>query len=69
MSIEKSTNKIGKRVRLIFETCLQLRDKELLIGIANYFYNNNSFIDNKISKYLYNSEEKKSNYPSNKELF
>jgi hypothetical protein len=39
VSIEKSNNKIGKRVRLIFGTCLQIKDKEILTGIANYFYN------------------------------
>src|ERR1700759_328513 len=37
VSIEKSNNKIGKRVRLIFGTCLHIRDKTLLISIANYF--------------------------------
>ena len=37
VSIEKSSNKIGKRVRLIFGTCLHIRDKAMLIGIANYF--------------------------------
>ena len=36
VSIEKSINQIG-RVRLIFGTCLHIRDKALLIGIANYF--------------------------------
>jgi len=39
VSIEKSNNKLGKRVRLIFGTCLKIRDKELLIGMANYFNN------------------------------
>ena len=37
VSIEKSQNQIG-RVRLIFGTCLHIRDKALLIGIANYFF-------------------------------
>nr|AYE93290.1 LAGLIDADG homing endonuclease [Termitomyces sp.]AYE93311.1 LAGLIDADG homing endonuclease [Termitomyces sp.] len=41
VTIERSTeNKVGgvrRRVRLIFGTCLHIRDKELLIGIANYF--------------------------------
>jgi hypothetical protein len=41
VSIENSTNKICKRVRLIFGTCLHIRDKELLIGMANYFKNLN----------------------------
>nr|YP_011020421.1 LAGLIDADG endonuclease [Ganoderma weberianum]WQH62843.1 LAGLIDADG endonuclease [Ganoderma weberianum] len=36
VSIEKSINQIG-RVRLIFGTCLHIRDKALLIGIADYF--------------------------------
>jgi len=53
VSIEKSNNKIGQRVRLIFGTCLQVRDKALLIGIVNYFYNN---ILN--GKYIYNYEKK-----------
>lgn len=35
--MEKSTSKIGKRVRLIFGTCLHIREKDLLKGIANYF--------------------------------
>lgn len=39
ISIEKSSNKLGKRVRLIFGTCLHIRDKEILLGIANYIYN------------------------------
>jgi len=38
VTIEKSSeNKVGHRVRLIFGTCLHIRDRELLIGIANYF--------------------------------
>jgi LAGLIDADG endonuclease len=43
VSIEKSNNKTGKRVRLIFGTCLHIKDKELLTGIANYFYNSFEF--------------------------
>lgn len=39
VSIEKSNNKLGKRVRLIFGTCLHIRDKEILLGMANYIYN------------------------------
>ena len=69
VSIEKSTNKIG-RVRLIFGTCLHIKDKALLIGIANYFnilevskqsavdFNNNIFspTDQKgKDKYIYDS--------------
>ena len=38
ISIENSSNKLGKRVRLIFGTCLHIRDKEVLIGMLNYFY-------------------------------
>ena len=34
---EKSSNKLGQRVRLIFGTCLHIREKDLLIGMANYF--------------------------------
>ena len=36
VSIEKSTSKVGKRVRLIFGTCLHIRDRDLLKGITNY---------------------------------
>lgn len=39
VSIEKSENKIGYRVRLIFGTCLHIKDKNLLIGMQNYFNN------------------------------
>ena len=68
ISIEKSNNKIGKRVRLIFETCLHIKDKQILINIKNYLLNYN--IVNKIStsnennnniskhKYIYDSSEK-----------
>lgn len=55
VSIEKSSeNKLGHRVRLIFGTCLHIRDRELLIGIANYFniLNNNLMA----SKYIYDSK-------------
>lgn len=65
--IEKSNNKIGKRVRLIFGTCLHIRDKELLIGICNYFNNqklkittniNNKLVSPQVvkEKYLYETE-------------
>ena len=37
VSIEKSTSKIGKRVRLCFDTCLHIREKDLLKEIASYF--------------------------------
>lgn len=49
VSIEKSTSKIGKRVRLIFGTCLHIREKDLLKGIANYFsmYNSDVTTSNK----------------------
>jgi len=53
VSLEKSKNKIGYRVRLIFGTCLHVRDQALLIGIANYFYNNIL-----IGKYIYESEKR-----------
>jgi len=36
VSIEKSTSKVGKRVRLIFGTCLHIRDSELLKGMVSY---------------------------------
>ena len=54
VSIEKSSeNKVGHRVRLIFGTCLHIRDRELLIGIANYF----NILNNNLmkSKYIYDS--------------
>ena len=44
VSIEKSTSRIGKRVRLIFGTCLHIREKDLLKGMANYFSLYNSYI-------------------------
>lgn len=63
VSIEKSNNKLGKRVRLIFGTCLHIRDKEILIGIANYFNNlfkpTNPLLITDMSrqqKYIYNTE-------------
>lgn len=58
VSIEKSSeNKIGHRVRLIFGSCLHIRDRELLIGIANYFniFNN----DLMANKYIYDSVTRK----------
>jgi len=55
VSIEQSNNKIGYRVRLIFGTCLQKRDKLLLIGMSNYFFNKNI---NKKSLYIYDSKLK-----------
>lgn len=39
VSLEKGTTRLGKRVRLIFGTCLHIREKDLLIGISNYFSN------------------------------
>jgi hypothetical protein len=61
VSIEKSNNKIGHRVRLIFGTCLHIRDKELLIGIANYFNivskQYNVDLNNNI-KYIYDSTKR-----------
>ena len=47
VSIEKSTSKIGKRVRLIFGTRLHIRDKDLLKGIAYYL---NSLYFNEVNK-------------------
>jgi len=54
ISIEKSSNKLGKRVRLIFGTCLHIRDKEILLGMANYIYN--SFEDLITSGYCLEKE-------------
>lgn len=41
VSIENSTSRLGKRVRLIFGTCLHIRDKDLLVAMGNYFNNLN----------------------------
>lgn len=41
VAIEKGTTKLGKRVRLIFGTCLHIREKDLLVGISKYFSNLN----------------------------
>jgi len=63
VSIEKSKNKIGHRIRLIFGTCLHIRDKNLLIGIANYFNiiskQNDVDLNNKF-KYIYDSLKRES---------
>jgi len=64
VSIQKSTKKIGQRVRLIFGTCLHIRDKELIIGMAEYFNNleqkvsKESESDNNLHKYIYDSESR-----------
>jgi len=49
VSIENSTSKIGKRVRLCFDTCLHIRETTLLEGIAKYFsvYNSHVTTSNK----------------------
>jgi len=57
VSIEKSSNKLGKRIRLIFGTCLHIRDKDLLIGMANYFKNLNFNLPNLIEYNLLNSSK------------
>lgn len=49
VSIEKGTTKLGKRVRLIFGTCLHIREKDLLIGISKFF-NNLYLSSNEINK-------------------
>jgi len=41
VSIEKSHNKLGRRIRLIFGTGLHIRDTGLLKGMAKYFSNLN----------------------------
>jgi len=41
VSIEKSNNKLGERVRLIFSTKLHSRDTVLLVSMSNYFSNLN----------------------------
>ena len=41
VSVEKSKSKLGKRIRLIFGTCLHIRDKDLLLGMSKYFSNLN----------------------------
>lgn len=57
VSIEKSSNKLGKRVRLIFGICLHIRDKDLLIGMANYFKNLNFNLPNLINFDLLTSKK------------
>ena len=60
VSIEKSSeNKVGHRFRLKFGSCLHIRDRNLLIGIANYFniLNNNLMA----SKYIYDSATRETN--------
>lgn len=47
ISIENSsTSKVGKRVRLIYGTCLHIRDRNLLVLISNYFNNLNFGLNN-----------------------
>jgi len=58
VSIEKSTSKLGKRVRLIFGTCLHIRDKDLLTGISHYFKNLNTLNDNDIEEIFVHCNEK-----------
>ena len=59
---EKSTNKIGHRVRLIFGTCLHIRDKSLLIGMANYLNIGATSLEEggtvRQGKYIYDSTKK-----------
>lgn len=65
VSIEKGNNKLGKRVRLIFGTCLHIREKELLIGMAKYFnileqkLSKQFELDQNLNKYIYDSEIRK----------
>jgi hypothetical protein len=62
VSIENSnSNSVGKRIRLIFGTCLHARDKELLIGMSNYFNDlelnvSNRNLDNNTHKFIYDSD-------------
>ena len=69
VSIEKNNNnKTGHRVRLIFGTCLHIRDKAILIGIANYFNILSEEVSKQLDvdfyinilrcKYIYDSEKK-----------
>lgn len=53
VSIEKSQNKVGSRIRLIFGTCLHIRDKGLLIGIAQYL---SVLPELEVNKYIYDSK-------------
>ena len=39
VSIENTKYNLGKRIRLNFGTCLHIRDKELLVGMAKFFNN------------------------------
>ena len=59
VSIQKGNNKINNRVRLLFGTCLHIREKELLIGMSKYFLNlesKQSESENNLYKYIYDSE-------------
>lgn len=59
LALNAGYNNIGKRVRLIFGTCLHIRDKELLIGMANYFLEQLRLRpNNNLHKYIYDSEER-----------
>ena len=59
VSIEKGTTKLGKRVRLIFGTCLHIREKNLLIGMSKYFsslYLNSNEVNKESSVYCNKSK-------------
>lgn len=60
VSIEKSRNKLGKRVRLIFGTNLHIRDKVVLLAMANYFNSLEPKIETDknliLKKYIYDTE-------------
>jgi len=54
VSIENGTSKLGKRVRLIYGTCLHAREKDLLIRISKYFnglYLKSNEVNKEISVY------------------
>jgi hypothetical protein len=68
VSIEKSNNKIGNRVRLIFGTCLHIKDKELLIGIRKYF-NNLEALDFEVLNKLSEKSEQDNTSENNKYIY
>lgn len=61
VSKDKSDNKIGPRFRLIFGTCLHIKDKELLKGILNFFNNYNVEDDDQLSIIKDKKDTSKSN--------
>lgn len=45
VSIEKSQTRVGSRIRMVFGTCLHIRDKNLLTGMAKYLLRDKNIED------------------------